>query len=244
MPPTPDRDPPPLPAADCLTGVWRRELLALPDGYRDDTSLVLWLQGPSLYCDIRLPAPGGVAAMDAFAGAIELTPEETALRCRWRREIDWATTPGPADIGRLTWIGDGETRRLREDGVETEYYEIWRKETEAAPGDGVARFSDAAGRIGYLAWIGDLALWIRGRSDDADSLGEDLDPGMEAVLTRWDASESAYRVEQSTSPGRSPGEILLRGPVRDPAHLSVSEHGAGGRQRACEWRATTLEPVR
>ncbi|MGD1868149.1 MAG: hypothetical protein ACFB0F_01230 [Neomegalonema sp.] len=231
------------PRRDDLPGVWRRELIETPDGSRDESSLVLWVQGLSMYCDIRLPAPGSGAVVDAFAGSIELSNEPGALRCHRRRELDWSTTPGPKDIGRLTCAGEGDARRMREDGVETDYYEIWRKDLAAEQGDSVARVSDEAGRIGYLARSGGLALWVRGRGGARQELGAARDPEMEAVLARWSAARGAYEIERSTSPQRSNGETLLRAAQSGAKVLSISETGRDGAQAQCEWRVLHEEVI-
>jgi hypothetical protein len=39
-----------------LAGLWTRSLIILPDGTGDATSVVSWLQGLSLYADLRIPA--------------------------------------------------------------------------------------------------------------------------------------------------------------------------------------------
>jgi hypothetical protein len=40
-----------------LTGLWRRSLLVWPDGRRDTTTQVLWLQGLCAFGDLRQPQP-------------------------------------------------------------------------------------------------------------------------------------------------------------------------------------------
>jgi hypothetical protein len=53
----------PMITMDALPGLWRRSLLAWADGRRDTTTRVHWLQGPSLYADLRQPE-----ARPSFAG--------------------------------------------------------------------------------------------------------------------------------------------------------------------------------
>ena len=45
----------PEPSLETMPGLWRRSLIAWPDGRRDTTSFVNWLQGPGLYLDLRQP---------------------------------------------------------------------------------------------------------------------------------------------------------------------------------------------
>ena len=49
-------------------GLWERSLIAWPDGRQDTTTFVAWLQGPSLFTDLRQPANppsfDGVSCLD------------------------------------------------------------------------------------------------------------------------------------------------------------------------------------
>jgi hypothetical protein len=110
-----------------LPGVWRRSLLAWPDGSSDTTTTVLWVQGPTLYADLRIPhaeregyGGQGAAPLEGFAGELVLTDGVF----EWCRRID-LSPPGPyGDRGRLAFAGDV----LVEDGVEVSYSEHWRRE--------------------------------------------------------------------------------------------------------------------
>lgn len=53
---------PPVPQE--LWGCWQREWIEFADGTQDDTSLVVWLQLPSLMADVRL-SPAALALADA-----------------------------------------------------------------------------------------------------------------------------------------------------------------------------------
>jgi hypothetical protein len=112
-----------------LPGVWRRSLLVRPDGSSDTTTTVLWVQGPALYADLRLPHPdrpatdSGHAPVEGFAGELVLTDGVF----EWCRRID-LSPPGPyADRGRLAFTGDV----LVEDGVEVCYAEHWHREPDS-----------------------------------------------------------------------------------------------------------------
>jgi len=55
---------------DELQGCWQRAWIEFADGTRDDTSLVIWLQLPSLMADVRLSADAvalGAAGLTGFA---------------------------------------------------------------------------------------------------------------------------------------------------------------------------------
>src|SRR5262245_47539272 len=43
------------PALEILPGLWIRSLIAWPDGRRDTTTQVFWLQGPGFFADLRQP---------------------------------------------------------------------------------------------------------------------------------------------------------------------------------------------
>ncbi|MEO1293971.1 MAG: hypothetical protein AAFV62_14305, partial [Pseudomonadota bacterium] len=162
-----------LPTPVDLPGIWQRELLETGDGHRDETTLVLWFQARSLYCDIRLPSEGTAAQTDTFAGRITLSSEADHLRCTWHRHLDWTASKGgesAADIGLLKWTGEGSARRLREDGAEAPYFEIWQKRAEASPGDGAAELRDNQGREAFVTWVGDEALLIRETAAGLDAV--------------------------------------------------------------------------
>lgn len=140
-----------------LTGLWRRELITTPDGGRDDTTTVLWLQTQSWYADIRVPADRPVrpdatcfadysdaelialAEVQGFAG-------ELAVRdgvCFWRRDLDYQPPAPTPDEGAYSLDGDV----MIEDGVHTPYQEIWRR--------------DPASRGELQAWRSEDGLRVR-----------------------------------------------------------------------------------
>lgn len=121
-----------------LRGVVRRSLFVGADGRRDTTTDVAWLQGLSLYVDLRRPADlpdvaagcrdeltddvvAALARQEAFAGRCTQLDGVT----RWAREIDLHPPAGP-DAGRLTWARapDGSVAVV-EDGVHAAYRELW-----------------------------------------------------------------------------------------------------------------------
>jgi hypothetical protein len=97
-----------------LPGVWRRSLLASPDGSRDTTTTVLWVQGPTLYADLRLGE-----RLEGFAGGLVLANGVF----EWCRRIDLSPPDPSGDRGRLSFDGDV----LVEDGVNVPYVERWHR---------------------------------------------------------------------------------------------------------------------
>jgi len=141
-------------AIEDLLGVWRRGVLVTPDGRRDETSDVYWLQSLTLCGDIRRQmTPGDDAPiMTAFAGRLS----ERDGVFRWERTFASPPVAGPPDDGRLSWQGEV----LREDGVHEPYWETWIRVAPPAPGDYAAElFEPVEARRGYLLSIGGFAFF-------------------------------------------------------------------------------------
>ncbi len=155
-----------------LTGLWRREVITTPAGYRDETTAVLWLQTRSWYADIRIEADRPkregaagfadytdaeliqMAAVQGFAG--ELTA--TGNVCLWRRDLDYQPPNDTADEATFA-VKDGV---MIEDGIHSEYQEIWRQEAPGATP--LAAYSLASEAKGLLVIAGDYFLEIRDRA--------------------------------------------------------------------------------
>lgn len=175
-----------------LTGVWRREVITTPAGFRDETTTVLWLQTDTWYADIRVKAdrpihPGAtsfadysnaellaLAATQGFAG--ELTAHDGV--CLWRRDLDYQ--PPSSEPDEATFAIDGEV--MIEDGIHSAYQEIWRREP---------------GSTGLLqAWRRENGLRVRAGAFFMEILDRDLPlpPGaslgaiVEAALAAGDRS--------------------------------------------------------
>ena len=120
-------------------GLWTRSLLAWPDGERDVTTQVSWLQGPSLFADLRQPADL-FATLSPASCRNELTAQDCQALSRqqgfsgrfearngayeWVRHIDIQPPRPQRDIGRLFW----QDEMLVEEGVESEYTEHWLRD--------------------------------------------------------------------------------------------------------------------
>jgi hypothetical protein len=131
-----------------LCGLWRRVVLETPDAPPDTSTRVWWLQTPTLYVDLRVPAERRSvasrttlhAASDAELDALALQAGfagQTSLRgelCRWSRDSDFQPPSGIPDEGRLR-IDDGW---IVEDGVHATYREVWQREDDST-GDWLAR---------------------------------------------------------------------------------------------------------
>lgn len=153
-----------------LPGVWRRDLLVAGDVH-DERTMVLWFQAPSLFADIRLPAFGDAGAKpEGFAGRTEMARNGDAVRVAWERMIDIAPT-GTEDVGDMRWVGEGRQRRLREDGVKADYYEIWRRDATFGEGDVALRLAGPSPeQAAILVRVGAQALLALGGESPSVSL--------------------------------------------------------------------------
>jgi hypothetical protein len=121
-----------------LRGMWRRSLIVLPNGTRDTTTRVHWLQTARLFADIRQPALlpqfahaqvlndlsyedcAQLAEQQAFAGYLTFD----GSHFEWVRLIDFQPMGPHADIGALRW----ENEVLIEEGRDVDYIEHWHRD--------------------------------------------------------------------------------------------------------------------
>ncbi|PND58488.1 hypothetical protein CRM90_07600 [Mycobacterium sp. ENV421] len=180
--------------ADC-TGLWRRTLLVEADGSRDTGTNVQWLQGISMFVDLRGPGEG-------FAGLLSQRDDVF----EWARLVD-LQPPGLPDAGRMSWAGG----TLVEIGIHADYTEHWQREAGTTqPCWGLVL--SAPGTTGVLVRVGDRFGWagpqevslgtVSGtdwqieESSDSHRVGAQLRPRIETGQLRvddditWDIKES------------------------------------------------------
>jgi hypothetical protein len=137
-----------------LAGRWERLLLRTAEGGADTTTEVVWLQGPSLFVDLRLPAAG---PPEGFAGVLT----QAGRVFEWWHDIDLAAPGAPGagtDAGTLAWA-DG---RLVERGIHGTYLEHWRRVPAVpAPCWGL-RLTGPRGQQAVLVRVGDDVGWACG----------------------------------------------------------------------------------
>jgi len=136
-----------------LVGRWRRGLLRTPHAPDDRSSDVTWVQGPSRYVDLRLPAGDPPVTAAPPAGLDDVAPADLlrlagrqgfAGTCRlaggvasWQRRIDLQPPAPSPDEGRLTLLprpaGElpGTSDLLVETGVHASYVEHWWRDGPA-----------------------------------------------------------------------------------------------------------------
>lgn len=237
------RDEPTVPPELC--GLWRRVVLEAPGTPPDTTTRVWWLQTPTLYVDLRLPAARrGVPSCTTLDAASDDDLDTLAQQagfagqtwldgtlCRWQRDIDFQPPSGVPDEGRLR-IDDGW---IVEDGVHASYREVWQREDDSV-GDWIARrWTERPGkpdaRVCYLVAGGDWFLFARARSgpplEQAPSLAEllarrALDRAGRAALLDFEIS-LGHR--ESATPARTWRVELSTLPEREGEPLGPAAEG-------------------
>jgi hypothetical protein len=218
-----------------LGGLWRRSLIALPDGTRDTTTRVLWLQSTHVFADIRQPALQSqfahaqvlndlsyqdcaqLAEQQAFAGHLTFDGNHF----EWVRMIDFQPKGPHADIGALRWEG----RVLIEEGRDVKYIEHWHRDPAAAvqPSAAAVLLDSIRGIKALLVRSGDYFMFARSRALQLPAL-DTLRQCVAAVATVEEAralvdcevsfgvhANGAVRIAVSTLPYRV-GKLLCADP--------------------------------
>lgn len=227
------------PALAELRGLWTRSLIQWPDGRRDVSTAVHWLQGPSLYIDLRQPVArpdfsttraleevtdaqlAWLVNQEGFAGRLGHTPGWF----EWAREIDFQPQAMYSDCGSLRHA-DGY---LVETGRDVAYVEHWHR---AEIGDvaqcAAARLLEAdSGRTASLVRVGEVFMLAVDRSCPLPALPTlaacvAAAPDRRAALALVDFELSfgrivggQWRITQSSLPWR---EARLLAPRRVDSH--------------------------
>ena len=249
-----------------MPGSWRRSLLMLPDGRRDTTTRVAWLQGPTLFVDLRQPAGrpsfAGVQALrDLNAGQVAWLARQEGFAGRfeqdgeffvWRRLMDYQPPALSGDSGRLWFEGDV----LIEEGRYSPYIEHWHRDTEVGASCAAARLRDkASGSDGYLVRVGDIFMYARaggsGSLRPGSELGACIDraASLEAARTLVDCeisfgrvADDAWVIERSSLPYRE-GALLSPWFSASEHTFSSSDVTADGSAMRRNWNVVELEGV-
>lgn len=166
------------------TGAWQRDWIQRHGGALDRAITVRYVQTPSVFGDLRIPADR--PARSPAASFAELSDDELAAlatqngfagvttvdgaNATWHHEIDYQPAGGAADIGRIEPAGDG---KMFEHGPGGSYVESWSAlEPDAGPYF-AARLA-RGGRVDQLlAVAGGHFVYARARRDPlppADSI--------------------------------------------------------------------------
>jgi hypothetical protein len=169
-------------SASALQGLWRRSMIAWPDGSRDTTTRVYWLQGLRACADLRQPATAGappdlsgvnalqqlsighclwLAQQQGFAGQLGFD----GTHYEWRRSIDFQPSAAGADAGSLCWQGE----ILVETGRDSAYVEHWHRDSSAPtlPAAAVTLRDADENTAAALLRVGPLFMFARDRAQPA-----------------------------------------------------------------------------
>lgn len=220
-----------VPTMGELAGLWRRSLIAWPDGPRDTETWVNWMQGTKSYLDLRQPAVKpdfrGVqglrqlnleqvrwlAEQEGFAGTLHFD----GTYYEWRREIDFQPQAIYSDQGRL-WYEDG---MVVEEGKDIAYIEHWHREPiELEPVCALRLMGRADGVRGVLLRVGTLFMYARGRLTEMP-VGQHLRDCVAAASSLM-AAQDLIDCEISQGAITSTGWIIQRSslPYREAQNLS------------------------
>lgn len=257
-----------VPGFDELVGLWSRSLIAWPDGVEDRDTWVNWMQGESIYIDLRQP-PGEpdfknvrglrdldreqltwLAEQEGFAGALHFD----GTYFEWRRELDFQPEAIYSDEGKL-WFEDG---RMVEEGRDIPYVEHWHVEPiTRAPVCAVRLQGRADGLRGFLLRVGTLFMYARGRAVDfpvndgkagkhlRDYVAEASNLHVAQDLVDCEISQGAitsagWIIQRSTLPFRT-AQNLAPQMFEQTGALVTSDTAHDGRQMLRHWDIVDVE---
>lgn len=192
-------------------GLWERSLIAWPDGRRDTTTYAGWLQGPTLFADLRQPidAPsfegaaclndlgsdhfGWLARQEGFAG--RFVHDGTSFE--WQRMIDFQCTSIYSDAGYLNFEGD----TLVELGRDIPYIEHWHRASPDVTPHFAVRMHDQDGRQGFIVRAGAIFIYVRDRSKPLE-----FNASLPDIISDSSASEARALLDCEISLGRIDGQ--------------------------------------
>lgn len=225
-----------------VLGPLRRTLIVHADGRRDTTSDVVWLQGPSLYVDLRVPHPeaGPDARPEGFAGRWTLDGD----LARWSRLVD-VRPPGPfPDEGTLR--PHPELRDvLVEDGVHEPYVEHWRlpsPPTVGRPVGGMLAVTADGRRAVAVRVAADLGLAVQSGATVAGAHAPGADAAGAIVAMGRVDGEGRWRLH-AASDARLVGAVVTVALAGDVLRLQVddADPAAARALTARPWRVTESE---
>jgi hypothetical protein len=245
--------------ASALQGLWRRSMIAWPDGNRDTTTCVYWLQARRACADLRQPATpaapadlSGVGALQqlsighclwlaqqqGFAGQLDFD----GTYYEWRRSIDFQPKAANADAGSLRWQGDV----LVETGRDIGYVEHWHRDASVPtlPAAAVTLRDAEENTAAALLRVGPLFMFARDRAQPAAGAGtlqecvaasatlQHARALLDCEISFGSALPSGFRITASTLPWRI-GALL--DPQLERGHLRTLDRAPGGATRRRRW---------
>ena len=251
-----------MPQIPDLIGLWQRSLIAWPDGTRDATTCVRWLQGREMFVDLRQPRSlpdfphvlsiddlsmrdcACLAAQQGFAGRLRFD----GRHFEWASQIDFQQKSLLADAGSLEWEADV----LVERGRDIEYIEHWHRDGAAAtvPQGAVELRERDHGTNAMLLRVGSTFMFARNRTMPLAAhrtLRECVEaaPTVKAARQLVDCEISAgivaaegFRITASTLPFRH-GRLLDQQLLHDS--VTTWDHRSDGTAIARRWTITDIE---
>ncbi len=242
-------------------GLWTRSLIAWPDGRRDTTTFAGWLQGPTLFADLRQPVEPpsfqGVACLN------DLGPRHFAWLARqegfagrfvragdafeWQRTIDFQCTSMHSDAGYLVFEGDV----LVETGRDIPYIEHWHRASDEVATLYAARLQDANGCQGYIVRAGGIFMYVRDRAKPlvfngslpdlvAGSTASEARSLLNCEISLGHVSGNDWIIERSSLPYRV-GKNLSAAFAADHTSVAVSDLADDGTAFTRHWAIAVLD---
>lgn len=211
------------------TGAWQRDWISRHGGPHDATVTVRYVQTPSVFGDVRIPAAR--AALAGAASFAQLSDDQLLVLARqngfagtttvdganatWHHEIDFQPSSGDADIGRLEWASE---HSMFEHALDDSYVEAWSTVSRREDRFFAVKVSRGDRVDQVLSVAGDHFVYARARAialPAATSLAEAIAAShatRETILAFLDCEISYgttrdWRIEHSTLPWRE-GERL------------------------------------
>ena len=236
-------------------GLWERSLIAWPDGRRDTTTFAAWLQGPTLFADLRQPADppsfadvscleslepphfDWLARQEGFAGRLV----RAGRAFEWQRLVDFQCTSAFIDAGYLVF-SDGV---LIEEGRDVPYIEHWHRASPDVAPHLALRLRDRDACEGFLVRAGSVFMFVRGRAwllphgASLAGLVKVAAPGEARALLDCEISlgrieGEAWRIARSSLPYRV-GADLAPSFAGDQVTMTTADVGSDGTAFARVW---------
>jgi hypothetical protein len=242
-------------------GLWERSLIAWPDGRQDASTFVAWLQGPSLFSDLRQPA--GLPSFDGVTCLKDLLPHDLAWLSRqegfagrfvqcgdafeWRRMIDFQCPSEFADAGYLSFSDSV----LIERGRDIPYVEHWHRAASRVLPHFALRLMDEVGTEGFLIRMGDVFMYARNRAEAlprGSSLAEmvarcSLEEGQGLVdceISLGRIQDASWRIQRSSLPFRVNVDLSPAFAI-DGERLATADISAQGTLFVRQWKIVDID---
>jgi hypothetical protein len=246
-----------------VQGLWRRSLMAWPDGRRDTTTAVTWMQAPTLFGDLRVPAQqpdfsGSSCRNDLSLDQVRWLATQAGFAGRlafdgtyfeWHRTIDYQPQKANPDAARL-WFENG---MLVEEGRYSPYIEHWHRDGKVPQSASSAlRLTDLdTGVAGLLVYVDQHFMYARDRAQKltpggtlgdlvASAPPDDARGMIDCEISFGRITQTHWRIESSSLPYRESAE-LLPSLSKDMTHFTSADIQADGTPMTRRWSVVEIE---